>query len=56
MLRRSETGVVIRTTLHDLAFLRHILAPGTERVLDRAYRAIEDGTHLLPFITDEFGN
>jgi hypothetical protein len=25
-------------------------------VLDRAHRLIEDSTHFLPFITDEFGN
>ena len=29
---RGETSTNIRSTLHDLAFLRHILAPGTECV------------------------
>ena len=56
VLRRSETRLVVRTTLHDLALFRQVLASGGQRVLDRAHRAIEDGTHLLPFITDEFGN
>jgi hypothetical protein len=32
--------------------IRHVLAPGAQRVLDRAHGSIEDSPHLLPFITE----
>ena len=56
MLRRSETSIVIRATLHDLAFLRHVLTPGAQRVFDRAHGSIEHSAHFLPFIAYELGN
>ena len=52
MLRRGETSIMIRSTLHDLALFHQVLASGGKRVLDRAHRAIKDGTHLLAFITE----
>ncbi len=53
MLRRSETGVVIRTTLHDLALFRQVLTPGAQRVFDGAHGSIEHSAHFLPFIAYE---
>ena len=56
VLRRSETSIMVRATLHDLALFRQVLAPGAQRVLDRAHRAIEHGAHFLPFVAYELGN
>ena len=35
-LRRCETSIMIRSTLDDLPFVRHVFPPGAQRVLDRA--------------------
>jgi hypothetical protein len=43
VLRRSETSIMIGATVDDLALFRQVLAPGPQRVLDRAHRLIEDG-------------
>jgi hypothetical protein len=44
---------MVRATVHDLALFRQVLAPGAQRVLYRAHRAIEHGAHFLPFIAYE---
>ena len=53
VLRRRETRIVVRATLHDLPILRQVLTPGAQRVLYRAHRAIENGPHFLPFVAYE---
>ena len=56
VLRRRETGAVVRATLHDLALFSQVLTSSAQRVLDRAHRAIENGTHFLPFVAYELCN
>ena len=56
MLRRIETRIVVRTTLHDLALFRQVLAPGAQRVLNRAHGSIKHSAHFLPFIAYELGD
>jgi hypothetical protein len=53
VFRRRETGVVVWSAIDDLPFLRHVFAPGAQRVLDRAHGSIEHSAHFLPFIAYE---
>src|SRR4051794_7449866 len=51
-LYRQE-GLQVRTTKRAT---RAGQAPDAQRVFDRTHRAIEDGTHFLPFVSYELGN
>ena len=54
VFRRRETGVVVWPAIDNLPFLRHVLAPGAERVLDRAKRSVKQRAHLVAFVAYEF--
>src|SRR5215203_5907962 len=50
---RGETRVVVWPAIDDLPFLRHIFAPGAQRLLDDAQRPVAQRQHLIVFVTYE---
>lgn len=56
VLRGSQTRIVIRPTVDDLAFLRHVLFARPERVLEEAEASVEHRAYLVVLSAYELGH